>query len=140
MIKGVQRIIGNTFSDNRGVIHEIFKSYSIRSVTHTTALKDTLRGIHIQEWNKIIYVAKGKVLAGFYNESTGQKIQITIVAGEAYLIDKGVGNSYLALEDTEYFYFNTEDYDESRTKTVSYKKFDWPVKKPIISKKDEGAK
>lgn len=139
MIKGIQKIEGNIFMDNRGTIHEIFKSYAVQSVTHTTALKNTLRGIHMQEWNRIIYVARGKILAGFYNESTGQKVQIPMGKGDAYLVDKGIGNSYLALEDTEYFYFNTEDYDESKTRTVSYKKFEWPVKKPIVSKKDEEA-
>lgn len=126
---------GNTFKDNRGVIHEVFKDFSVRSVTHTTAKKNTLRGIHVQDWNKIIYLAKGKVLAGFYNPVTKEKLQITLNQGEAYYVAKGIGNSYLALEESEYFYFNTENYDESRTRTISLKIFEWPGK-PIISKKD----
>lgn len=139
MIKGIQKIEGNMFTDNRGIIHEVFKDFLVSSVTHTTAIKNSLRGVHIQEWNKIIYVARGKVLAGFYNPRTKEKIQVTIQSGEGYFVEKGIGNSYLALEDTEYFYFNTENYNEKKTSTVSYKIFDWPIKNPIISKKDENA-
>jgi len=139
LIKGVQKITGNTFEDNRGIIHEVFKNYSIRSVTHTSSVKNSLRGVHIQDWNKIVYLAKGKIIAGFYNPMTKQKQQFPMQAGEAYLVEKGIGNSYYVLEDAEYFYFNTEDYDVSKTRTVSYKMFDWPDN-PIVSKKDEEAK
>lgn len=142
MIKGIERINGNTFEDQRGIIHEIFKNFSIRSVTHTSSKPNSLRGIHVQDWNKIVYLARGKVLVGFYNPKTKEKIQVNMGAGEAYYVPKGMGNSYLVIgkENADYFYFNTEDYDPTKMYTISYKNFDWPVKNPIISKKDKEAK
>lgn len=140
MIKGIQKFEGSTFEDNRGVIHEIFKDFLVKSVTHTTARKNSLRGIHVQDWNKIVYLAKGKILVGFYDPKTKQKVQIPMLKGEAYFIPKGIGNSYLALEDSEYFYFNTDNYDESRTYTISYKIFDWGIRNPIVSQKDENCR
>lgn len=140
MIKGLQRLTGNTFEDNRGIIHEIFKNFLINSVTHTSSKPNTLRGVHVQEWNKIIYVARGRVLAGFYDPRTKEKMLVAVGAGEAWYVPKGIGNSYLVTgkENAEYFYFNTENYDESKTHTISYKIFDWPGK-PIVSKKDKEA-
>lgn len=140
MLKGLQKIDGNTFMDNRGIIHEVFKDFLIKSVTHTHSVKDTLRGIHIQDFNRIVYIVYGQVLAGFYDPRTKEKLQVPMHEGEAYFVPKGIGNSYLALTDVDYLYFNTENYDGTKLYTVSYKVFDWPITNPIVSKKDKEAK
>lgn len=144
MIKGLYKLETFKFSDKRGTIQEVFKNFNIKSVTHTHSFHKSLRGVHVQGWDKIVYLASGGVRAIFYDdrkdsETYGEKEVVVMFPGDAYFIPKGVGNSYLCLSDVDYFYFNTEDYDEKKTYTISYKKFDWPIEKPIVSKKDENA-
>ncbi len=144
MIQGLKRLKTEEFKDGRGIITEIFKSFPVKSVTHTVSLPQTLRGIHVQGWDKIIYVATGLVYAGFYDDrkksKTYQEIeQIVIEPGQAYFIPKGVGNSFLVVgtQAVNYFYFNKENYDSKKMYGISYKKMTWPLGKKIMSKKDK---
>lgn len=145
-IKGVRKIDTFTFSDERGTIREIFKNFPIVSVTHTHSFENVLRGIHVQDWDKVIYLATGGVHAVFYDDrkdsqTYGKHMEVTMFPGDAYFIPRGVGNSYFVIDKTaDYFYFNTEEYDEDRTYTISYKKVNWPITNPVVSKKDENAK
>ena len=141
MIKGVKEIKGFTFADNRGTISE-YNGFKVKSITHTVSLPNTLRGIHVQGWDKVVYVARGSVYTILYDDRkdspTYKESEEFLMTG-AYFIPKGVGNSYCVLQDepVHYFYFNAEDYDKKKTYTISYKKFKWPIKNPIVSKQDE---
>lgn len=143
MIQGLKKLKTFNFSDERGTIREIFKNFPIVSVTHTHNYQKAFRGIHVQDWDKVVYLATGGVYAIFYDDRKDSdtykiSVKVTMFPGDAYLIPKGVGNSYMVMSDTaDYFYFNTEEYDEKRTYTISYKNFPWPSKDLIISKKDE---
>lgn len=146
MIQGLKQLKLETHVDKRGSINEIFKSFIIKSVTHTLSLPETLRGIHVQGWDKVIYVAKGTVYAQFLDDRKDSKSyketeSFLIPPGQAYFVPSGVGNSYCVIgeEPVHYFYFNTENYNRKKMYILSYKKLKWPYK-PIVSEQDERGK
>ena len=70
-IKDLLQISLPVFPDDRGFFKEVFrlsgveqalsKPFLAKQVSHARSVKNTLRGIHVASWNKIVYVVKGKV-------------------------------------------------------------------------------
>jgi dTDP-4-dehydrorhamnose 3,5-epimerase-like enzyme len=143
MINGVKEMKGFTFEDQRGKIQEL-NGFPVASITHTLSYPKTLRGLHVQLWDKVIYIASGKVYAIFLDTrkdspTYGETEEHTLAAGKAYFIPKGVANSYCVLGDelVNYLYFHSEQYDESKTFGINYKQFNYPINNPIVSEKDK---
>lgn len=151
-ISGVRILKQPKFKDKRGVITELFRDYFVRSVTHTVSLPKTLRGLHVQEWDKFVYPANGEIFIVLvdmrkYSPTYLKKDKILMKDKNRgpIFIPKGVANSYLVTgrKPVDYFYFNSSNYDEKETTTINYNSpklaITWPIKKPIVSLKDKNA-
>jgi dTDP-4-dehydrorhamnose 3,5-epimerase len=72
-----------------------------------------VRGIHAEPWEKYISPAHGRVFAAIVDlregDGFGRVETLTLGVGDAVLVPRGCGNSYLALEPhTVYSYLVTE--------------------------------
>lgn len=147
MIKGLYALEPtHKFADERGTITELFSDYPIKAVTHTISKPGVLRGVHIQGWDRIVYPATGRALCLFvdcrkYSATYGQvkKFFCDNSWRRAFSIPAGVGNYYCVLgsKPVDYFYFNLEEFDASKSFTISYKPYGCPIPNPTTSADDE---
>ncbi len=143
MINGVKKIKGFSFKDKRGTINEL-NGFKVKSITHTNSLPNSLRGLHMQGWDKVVYVASGEVYTILLDTRKRSKtykktMKFVMKAGQGLFIPKGVANSYYVMgnEPVNYLYFNSQEYDVKKTKGLNYKLFVYPGNNPIVSEKDE---
>jgi dTDP-4-dehydrorhamnose 3,5-epimerase len=84
---------------------KIGTTISTKQVNHSRSTKNTLRGIHVAPWNKIIYVPHGKVqsvIVDCRKDSPTFGKYKSVVLGEenrsCVFVPKGCGNSYLGFK------------------------------------------
>ena len=159
-IKGLILIKTNQHFDNRGYFFESFnqKIYSKIDIKNSfvqdnfsISKKNVLRGLHYQRKNsqgKLIRVIKGKILDIAVdirkNSKTFGKHQSFILSEEnckQLWIPKNFAHGFLSLSpNTIVNYKCTDFYDPNDQNTIIWNDKDlnikWPIKKPIISKKD----
>ena len=156
-IKGVRIIKTKEFFDDRGSFNKLFSTiensdidFSLKEMYFNTSNKHVLRGMHLQkkpyDLNKIIYCFGGKildVLLDLRTKSPTYKCSFSIELNEnsnkIIYIPKGVAHGFLSLEDNSKLLYLTDNiYSEKQDTGVRWDSFgfDWPVKKPIISKRD----
>jgi dTDP-4-dehydrorhamnose 3,5-epimerase len=117
-------------------------------MNHSRSLRGALRGLHAEDWEKLVYVARGEVfvaLADIRPESAtfGQSETFTI-AGERALsifIPRGVAHGYCVLSDVaDYTYQASAYYDGTDRRAVAWDDPDlavpWPIEAPILSERD----
>ncbi|MBI3984802.1 MAG: dTDP-4-dehydrorhamnose 3,5-epimerase family protein [Candidatus Levybacteria bacterium] len=152
-----------THEDERGFFHEIVelrdlekvlgKKISVVQSNHARSKPGVIRGFHSEPWEKIIYVAKGEVMAvivDFRIDSPAFGKAVKIMLGDksrnTIYLPLGMGNSLCVTgnEDAEYLYLITNYFEGKPTPAVYYKdpmltkQFGgWPVENPIVSAKDE---
>ena len=159
-IQGVLQITLPVFEDDRGFFKEVVriseiekslgKQFIARQVNHARTTKNTLRGIHIAPWNKIIYVPRGKVQAVIVDcrkdSLTFGKHESIILGDEnrsCVFIPADCGNSYLILSrDADYMYITDEEWKPNIEKNVAWNDsmlaIDWKLQgKPLLSEKDK---
>ncbi len=159
-LEGVLVFNRAAFSDERGFFKEVLRlsevrralgeEFIVKQVNHSRSLKNTLRGIHVAPWNKLIYIPHGRVQSVIVDcrkdSSTFGKYQSTILGEEnksAMFIPKGLGNSYLVLsEDADYVYLTDEEWAPGREKGVIWNDTDlgiaWQLEgEPLLSEKDK---
>lgn len=159
-IKGPFLITPNIYKDNRGIFFESFRTEILNDLgvnknfvqdNHSYSKKKVLRGIHFQlkphEQGKLIRVAYGRAFDVAVDlrlgSSTFGKYIAVILDGEKhnmFYIPEGFGHGFVALEDcilqykcTAYYH---PDYDTGLFWNDPDLNIDWPVKDPILSKKD----
>src|SRR3990167_2148900 len=110
-LQGVLLINRPTFSDERGFFREPARikeieeasgvSFNIAQMNHARSSKNTLRGIHVAPWNKLIYVTSGNVkivVIDFrQNSATFGKYESFVIGDDnksSIFIPAGFGNSY----------------------------------------------
>lgn len=148
--------------DNRGFFKEIFhineieKELSIEfksvQMNHTYSNPKVMRGIHTENWNKIIYPANGEIFVVIVDvrvdSPTFAKHETFLINDEnriALFISKGLGNSYCVLGDksVDYIYLVDAYYDGSDQAALAWDDpdlaIDWPIKDPLISERDKNA-
>ena len=148
------------FKDDRGLFKEVVRFGSLSKDinfdfkpsqwSHSISKKGVLRGIHAESWNKIVYPVTGKVFLAQVDirpESRTFGKYETLISDEdnrfALYVTKGIANSFCVMgeEDVHYLYVVDGSYDGSDTKAIAWDDPDvavpWPVKKPIISKRDK---
>ncbi len=155
--------------DNRGFYREVAlipdiekvigKPFSIKQLNHANSVKNVIRGMHAEDWNKLVTVTHGVclcVLADIRpNSPTFLKKEYTLLGfGENALpgsifITKGIANSMFIVEEpVEYIYALNELYRERDTSgDVAISLFDpdlniqWPVpqEEMIISDRDKNS-
>ena len=114
--------------------------------------KNVLRGLHMQKKNpqdKYILVLKGKILdvvvdARKNSKTYGKhyKLILSEKNGKSFFIPKGFLHGFLGLEKENIVLYGCTNYRHKESEiTVNWNdrklKIKWPLKKPILSKKDK---
>lgn len=146
--------------DGRGFFREIFHINEIEQVSgiefkgvqmnHAFSKRGVLRGIHAENWNKIIYPLNGEVFVAIVDirpdSPTFKQVETFIINDEnriALFVSKGLANSYCVTGDSDVHYIYLVDayYDGSDTRAVIWNDpdlaIDWPLKDPILSERDK---
>lgn len=148
-----------THTDKRGFFREVFHLDELEEVlgyefkpiqmNHTKSAPQGLRGLHAENWNKLIYPTTGSVFCAIVDirpdSETFSKFEtFTIDDSERYalFIPKGLANSMCVLgnKDANYIYLVDTYYDGRDTRAIAWDDPDlninWPIKDPIISQRD----
>lgn len=159
-ISGLVLIQRPTASDDRGFFREPARikeieeatgeSFNVRQMNHARSSKNTLRGIHIAPWNKLIYVTAGNIQAVIVDlrqdSQTFGKYESFIIGEDkrsSIFIPKGCGNSYLVLSDqVDYIYLTDQEWAPNLEKGVIWNdptlNINWNLlEPPILSEKDQ---
>lgn len=166
-IDGLYYISTEVFSDNRGFYREIAivpdldkvrgEKFEVKQLNHSNSNQNVIRGIHAENWNKLITVTHGVclcVLSDIRPKSPTflEKEYFLLGYGAqnplpgAIFVTNGIGNSFLTVEgESEYFYAVDALYrerDKSGDKAISLfdedLKIEWPIpqEQMIISDRD----
>jgi len=159
-IRGILQIDFPIFSDDRGFFKEILrigeiekalgKKFIVRQVSHAESAKNTLRGIHIAPWNKIVYAVRGMVQVVIVdcrnNSSTFGKYESIILGDKnksCVFVPAYCGNTYLVLSDNvDYIYITDQEWDPNKEKNIAWNDPTLAIKwrlegEPILSEKDK---
>ncbi len=159
-IKGLLVLKRPVHEDERGFFREIFHIDEVEKALGTTfkgvqmnhafSKYKVLRGIHAENWNKIIVPLNGEVFVAIVDtrpdSPTFAKVETFTINDEnriALFVSKGLANSYCLLseEGGDYVYLVDSYYDGTDTKGYAFDdpdlNIDWPIKDPIISDRDK---
>jgi dTDP-4-dehydrorhamnose 3,5-epimerase len=158
LLTGVWAFERRTFPDNRGFFREAFRLDEVEAavkrqlrfvqMNHSRSSQNTLRGLHAENWDKLVYVSAGEVftaLADIRPDSPtfGQveTFHFTPESALAVFIPAGVAHGYCVLSDeADYIYQVTAYYDGSDRSAIAWNDPDlavpWPVREPILSERD----
>ena len=149
----------NPYKDKRGYFKELIKENKIKHkfpfFVMSYSKQNVIRGLHIQTKNtqgKLITVIKGKIfdiaLDLRKNSKTFGKVFKCILSeknDKSIYIPPGFAHGFCSLDKENYVIYSCTKYrDASSEASIRYNdkklKINWPIKKPIISKKDKNAK
>ena len=155
-IKDLALIRSPVFSDNRGFFKEVDKQNILRKKfifdCFSFSKKNTLRGLHLQKKKsqaKIITVVQGKILDVVVDLRKKSKtygkhfaIEISQNSNFSLFIPENFAHGFLCLSKNCGVYYKCTNYRDKNSETTikwNDKKLDirWPIKKPILSKKDK---
>ncbi len=159
-IPGLLILARPIFSDQRGFFRELFHKDELEEMigfkfdgiqmNHSHSLPGVLRGIHAEEWNKVIYPVCGQVFVAIVDirpdSPTFSKVEIFIIDDNnriGLFIPNGLANSLCIMGDkaVDYIYLVDAYWDGSDTRAIAWDdpdlNIDWPVKDPIISERDQ---
>jgi dTDP-4-dehydrorhamnose 3,5-epimerase len=161
-INGILEFDLPVHDDDRGFFTEVIRlnavkqhhpEFNVAQINHARSSKNTLRGIHVATWNKIIYVPSGKVQAVIVDcrkdSPTFGKYKSFILGDEnrsAVFVPAGCGNSYLVMSDeADYIYFIDQEWEPGHEKELRWDdpdlNIDWHIKQDLsISERDLSAK
>jgi dTDP-4-dehydrorhamnose 3,5-epimerase len=148
-----------TFGDERGFFREAFRLADLEAavgqhlqfvqMNHSRSRRGALRGLHAEDWEKLVYVAHGEVFVALADirpasPSFGQ-IETFSMGGDRSLgvfIPRGVAHGYCVLSDSaDYVYQVTAYYSGSERPAVAWDDPDlaipWPIPSPILSERDQ---
>ena len=149
-------IVNNqSYKDKRGYFKEILLEKKIKEkfpfLVMSYSKKNVIRGLHIQTKNsqgKYISVLKGKIfdvaLDLRKNSRTFGKYFTTIISeknSKSIFIPPGFAHGFCALDKENYIVYFCSKYRHAKSELgIKYNdkelNIKWPIKKPIISKKD----
>lgn len=145
--------------DNRGFFREIFHLNEIEQtlniqfkgvqMNHAFSKPGVLRGIHAENWNKIICPVNGQVFIAIVDirvdSPTFGKVAGFTINNEnriCLFVSQGLANSYCIIgeQPVDYIYLVDAYYDNKDTRAIAWDDpdlaIDWPIKNPIISERD----
>ncbi len=148
------------FSDDRGFFRELFHKDELEKTTgikfdgvqmnHSHSKPGVIRGIHAEEWNKIVYPVSGEIFIAIVDirpdSPTFAKVGTFVVNDNnrvGLFIPKGLANSLCVTGDksVDYIYLVDAYWDGSDTRAIAWDDPDlninWPIKDPIISERDK---
>lgn len=160
-INGLVVVNRPQFPDDRGFFKETFRLNELEEVTgqpfnivqenHSRSTKNTLRGVHIAPWNKLIYVVRGTVQIVIVDcrpdSPTFGQVYYDVIGEDKrakIFIPKGCGNSYLVMSDeADYVYLTDAYWAAGLEKGVAWDDQDLNIKwqlngqQPLLSEKDK---
>lgn len=157
-LDGVVIINRPQFGDDRGFFREIFRKndldarlgfeFNAPQANHSRSPQNTLRGIHIAPWHKLVTCIRGQVqqvVVDTRPESPTFGQHISVLLGEdnfkSVLIPAGCGNAFLVLSDiADYVYLATDYWAPGKEQDLKWNDSDlgikWQTDSPIVSEKD----
>ncbi len=155
-IKNLVILKTNIFKDKRGFFKEVQKNNILKKKfifdCFSFSKKNTLRGLHLQTRKsqaKIITAVQGKILDVVVDLRKNSKtfgkhfaIEISQNSDFSLYIPENFAHGFLCLSKTCGVYYKCSQYrDKNSEKTILWNdktlKIKWPIKKPILSKKDK---
>ena len=155
-ISGLKIIKTKMFFDKRGFFKEIFKNNLIKKDfkfdVMSLSRKDVIRGLHIQTKRpqaKVITVVYGKIMDVAVdlrkNSKTFGKYYSLIISDKSeysFYVPEGFAHGFLCLSDKCVVHYKCSEYRHKESETTLHwrdqkVKIKWPIKKPILSKKDK---
>lgn len=146
------------FSDDRGFFREYLRLNELEAAVgrpirfvqanHSRSRRGVLRGIHVADYDKLVYVPAGEVLAVIVDlrpasETFKRFERLTLGEGnrQTLFLPPGFGNAYyVTSEQADYTYLVSANYDPKREQQVRWDDPDlaipWPDKRPVISERD----
>jgi len=158
-IAGLKLIKSQIFKDKRGYLRETFRNKLIKKEfifdVMSFSKRGVLRGLHIQierSQAKIITVTHGKVLDVAVDlrkksKTFGKYFSIVISdkSDFSFYIPEGFAHGFLCLSENCTLNYKCSEYRHPKSETTL--KWDdksvnikWPIKKPLLSKKDQNGK
>jgi len=156
-IKGIKIFKSKIFYDNRGFFKEVYKKKLLANKKLifdcvSSSKQNVLRGLHLQIKNsqaKFVTVIKGKIFDVAVdlrkNSNTfGKHFSIILSNKSTYssiYIPEGFAHAFCSLERENIVYYGCSNYREKKNEIgIAWNdkdlKIKWPIKKPILSKKD----
>ncbi len=155
--KGLRIVSNKIYKDKRGHFKEDFKSAFFKGSNFifsctSKSKKNVLRGLHMQtqkKQGKFVSVLKGSILDVVVDlrknsQTFGKhfKIELTDKNGKSIFIPAGFAHGFLAREkENIVHYYNTNYRSPKHEIGIMWNdpslKIRWPIKKPILSKKDK---
>ena len=155
-ISGLKIIKTKMFFDKRGFFKEIFKNNLIKKDfkfdVMSLSRKNVIRGLHIQikrPQAKVITVVYGKIMDVAVdlrkNSKTFGKYYSLIISDKSdysFYVPEGFAHGFLCLSDKCIVHYKCSEYRHKESETTLHwsdqtVKIKWPIKKPILSKKDK---
>lgn len=159
-IEGLLVLKRPAHTDDRGFFREVFHLDEIEKVlniefkgvqmNHALSNPKVLRGIHGENWNKIVCPLNGQVFVAIVDirvdSPTFGKFQTFSINDEnriALFVSKGLANSYCVVgeKSVDYVYLVDSYYDGTDTRAIAFDDPDlninWPVKDPLVSERDK---
>lgn len=159
-LEGVFVIKNKIFQDERGIFIKIYNKDDFEKNNLCTEFKesyfsisnkDVIRGMHFQlpsfEHEKLVYVAKGKVLDVIVDLRKNSKtlgkyisIELSEKNGCSMYIPKGLAHGFKALEDESIMVYNVATvYNSESDYGIRWDSFgfDWEIENPIMSARDK---
>ncbi|MEK7616954.1 MAG: dTDP-4-dehydrorhamnose 3,5-epimerase family protein [Patescibacteria group bacterium] len=147
------------FKDKRGFFRELFRKDDLENflgikfepvqMNHSYSIPGVIRGIHAEEWNKIIYPLSGEVFIAIVdlreNSSTFAKVETFKINDERRIglfVPIGLANSFCVTGEkgVDYAYLVDAYWDGRDTRAIAWDDPDlaikWPISNPIISQRD----
>ena len=144
-----------SFKDNRGYFKELLKEKYLNRkfpfLVMSFSKKNVIRGLHLQTKNsqgKFISVIKGKifdVVVDLRKKSKTFGKSFSVILSEknakSIFIPPGFAHGFCTLSDENYIVYSCTKYRDAKHETgIRFDdkdlKIRWPIKKPIMSKKD----
>ena len=156
-ISGLKLIKTKIYKDKRGFLKEVFKKNIIKKENFIFDLmskskKNTLRGLHIQlkkKQAKLITVTEGSIYdvavdLRLKSKTFGKYVGLKISHKDdfSFFIPAGFAHGFVCLSKTCTVYYKASNYRDAKTeKTLAWDdkslNIKWPIKKPLLSKKDK---
>ena len=147
-----------SYKDKRGYFKEILLEKNIKKkfpfLVMSYSKKNVLRGLHLQmkkSQGKYISVLKGKIFdvaVDLRKDSStyGKVFSIILSEGnsKSLFIPPGFAHGFCSLAKENYVIYSCTNYRDAKSEiAINYKdkdlKIKWPIKRPIVSKKDQQA-
>ena len=155
-ISGLKIIQTKIFFDKRGFFKEVYKNNLIKKnfkfEVISLSKKNVIRGLHIQTKKpqaKVITVVSGKIMDVAVdlrkNSKTFGKYYSLIISDKSdysFYVPEGFAHGFLCLSDKSIVNYKCSEYRHKESETTlnwndQEVKIKWPIKKPILSKKDK---